>query len=116
MDWRVKARRQLLGPEEVKVLTSSDGGNFQESVGWRKLSRPEPSFEDTILFPEPVAAKAVKVLAWCKALEIFRLVQCSGDRKAVCLHAGQRCPSSAGAVCGRIKQAVWRQSRALMRL
>ncbi|CAE7253703.1 unnamed protein product, partial [Symbiodinium natans] len=65
-----KARRQLLGvtlrwsyaPEEVKVLTSSDGGNFQESVGWRKLSRPEPSFEDTILFPEPVAAKAVKVL------------------------------------------------------
>ena len=65
-----KARRQLLGvtlrwsyaPGEVKVLTSSDGGNFEESVGWRKLSRPEPSFEDTILFPEPVAAKAVKVL------------------------------------------------------
>ena len=44
------------------MLTSSDGGNFQESVGWRKLSRPEPSVEETILFPELVAAKAVKVL------------------------------------------------------
>ena len=65
-----RSRRQLLGltlrwsyaPAEIKVLTSSDGGNFQESVGWSKLSRPEPSFEDTVLFPEPVNAKAVKVL------------------------------------------------------
>ncbi|CAE7036298.1 unnamed protein product [Symbiodinium sp. CCMP2592] len=65
-----RSRRQLLGltlrwsyaPGEIKVLTSADGGNFQESVGWSKLSRSEPSFEDTVLFPEPVAAKAVKVL------------------------------------------------------
>ena len=49
-------------PGEIKVLTSADGGNFQESVGWSKLSRSEPSFEDTVVFPEPVAAKAVKVL------------------------------------------------------
>ncbi|CAE7354146.1 unnamed protein product, partial [Symbiodinium sp. CCMP2592] len=65
-----RSRRQLLGltlrwsyaPGEIKVLTSADGGNFQESVGWSKLSRSEPSFEDTVLFPEPVTAKAVKVL------------------------------------------------------
>ena len=48
--------------ERSTVLTSADGGNFQESVGWSKLSRSEPSFEDTVLFPEPVTAKAVKVL------------------------------------------------------
>ena len=65
-----KTRRQLLGvtlrwsyaPGEIKVLTSPDGGNFQESVGWSKLTRTEPSFEDTVMFSEPVAAKAVKVL------------------------------------------------------
>ena len=65
-----KTRRQLLGvtlrwsyaPGEIKVLTSPDGGNFQESVGWRTLTRTEPSFEDTVMFSEPVAAKAVKVL------------------------------------------------------
>lgn len=32
-------------PSEVKVLTSVDGGNFEESVAWRKNVRPEPSFE-----------------------------------------------------------------------
>ena len=65
-----KTRRQLLGvtlrwsyaPGEIKVLTSPDGGNFQESVGWSKLTRTEPSLEDTVMFSEPVAAKAVKVL------------------------------------------------------
>ena len=65
-----RSRRQLLGltlrwsyaPGEIKVLTSADGGNFQESVGWSKLSRSEPSFEDTVLFPQPATAKAVKVL------------------------------------------------------
>ena len=65
-----KSRRKLMGvklrwsyaPAEVKVLTSSDGGNFQESASWRKLERTEPSFEDTILFSEPVTVKAVKVM------------------------------------------------------
>ena len=65
-----KSRRKLMGvklrwsyaPAEVKVLTSSDGGNFQESAGWRKLERTEPSFEDTTLFSEPVTVKAVKVM------------------------------------------------------
>ena len=63
-----RRRRQLLtlhwsyAPGENQVLTSSDGGNFQESAGWRKLTRTEPSFEDTVMFSEPVAAKAVKIL------------------------------------------------------
>ena len=54
-----RSQRQLLGltlrwsyaPGEIKVLTSADGGNFQESVGWSQLSRSEPSFEDTCLVP-----------------------------------------------------------------
>ncbi|CAL1134719.1 unnamed protein product [Cladocopium goreaui] len=64
------ARRHLLGvnlrwsyaPAEVKVLTSLDGGNFEEAAGWRQIARSEPSFEETIMFAAPVAAKAVKVL------------------------------------------------------
>ena len=49
-------------PAEVKVLTSVDGGNFEEGAQWRQISRSEPSFEESIMFPAPVAAKAVKVL------------------------------------------------------
>ena len=64
------ARRQLLGvslrwsyaPSEVKVLTSSDGGNFEEAVGWRQIGRSEPSFEESVMFATPVSAKAMKVL------------------------------------------------------
>ena len=46
----------------MKVLTSLDGGNFEEAAGWRQIARSEPSFEETIMFAAPVAAKAVKVL------------------------------------------------------
>ena len=64
------SRRELVGlnlhwsyaPAEVKVLTSVDGGNFEEAAQWRQISRSEPSFEESIMFPAPVAAKAVKVL------------------------------------------------------
>ena len=64
------SRRELLGlnlrwsyaPAEVKVLTSVDGGNFEEAAQWHQISRSEPSFEESIMFPAPVAAKAVKVL------------------------------------------------------
>ena len=71
MSWTgvFKSRRKLLGVTRrwsyapaVKVLTSSDGGNFQESAGWRKLERTEPSFEDTVLFSMPVTVKAAKVM------------------------------------------------------
>ena len=57
------SRRELLGiklrwsyaPAEVKVLTSADGGNFEEASRWR---RTEPSFEETIMFATPVSVKA----------------------------------------------------------
>lgn len=44
------------------MLTTLDGGNFEEAAGWRQIARSEPSFEETIMFAAPVAAKAVKVL------------------------------------------------------
>ena len=64
------SRRELLGiklrwsyaPAEVKVLTSGDGGNFEEASRWRRTARTEPSFEETIMFATPVLVKAVKVL------------------------------------------------------
>ena len=64
------SRRELLGiklrwsyaPAEVKVLTSADGGNFEEASRWRRTARTEPSFEETIMFTTPVSVKAVKVL------------------------------------------------------
>ena len=49
-------------PAEVKVLTSADGGNFEEASRWRRTARTEPSFEETIMFATPVSVKAVKVL------------------------------------------------------
>mmetsp|Transcript_84915 Transcript_84915/g.203514 ORF Transcript_84915/g.203514 Transcript_84915/m.203514 type:complete len:379 (+) Transcript_84915:54-1190(+) len=64
------SRRQISGvqlrwsyaPAEVKVLTSADGGNFEEAAAWRRIARAEPSFEETVMFARPVAAKAVMVL------------------------------------------------------
>ena len=64
------SRRELVGlnlhwsyaPAEVKLLTSTDGGNFEEAAQWRQISRCEPSFEESIRFAAPVAAKAVTVL------------------------------------------------------
>ena len=64
------SRRELLGiklrwsyaPAEVKVLTSADGGSFEEASRWRRTARTEPSFEETIMFATPVSVKAVKVL------------------------------------------------------
>ena len=38
------------------------GNNFEEAAGWRQIAGSEPSFEETIMFAAPVAAKAVKVL------------------------------------------------------
>ena len=66
----LNSRRVLFGidvrwsyaPAEVKVLTSADGGNFEEAAGWRKLARPEPSFEESIMFASELSAKAVTIL------------------------------------------------------
>ena len=64
------SRRELLGIKlhwsyaaaEVKVLTSADGGNFEEASRWRRTARTEPSFGETVMFATPVSVKAVKVL------------------------------------------------------
>ena len=48
--------------QKLKVLTSADGGNFEEASRWRRTARTEPSFEETIMFATPVSVKAVKVL------------------------------------------------------
>ena len=103
------ARRHLLGvnlhwsyaPAEVKVLTSLDGGNFEEAAGWRQIAHSEPSFEETIMFAAPVAAKAVKVLMrGAKPWGYFGLSGAAGVRRALFLHAGQWRPGSSRAVCG----------------
>ena len=44
------------------MLTSGDGGNFEEAAAWHKNTRPEPSFEETFMFASSVEAKAVTLL------------------------------------------------------
>ena len=81
------SRRPLLGlilrwsyaPTEVKVLTSADGGNYEEATGWRRITRSEPSFEETVMFPHPIGAASVTVLMrGAKPWGYFGLAQASG--------------------------------------
>ena len=81
------SRRPLLGlnlhwsyaPAEVKVLTSADGGNYEEATGWRRISRSEPSFEETVMFAGPITASSVMVLMrGAKPWGYFGLAQASG--------------------------------------
>ena len=51
------------------MLTSADGANFEEVIGWRQSERSEVAYEQTLLFPTPRNVKAVIVvlrnpLAW----------------------------------------------------
>ena len=50
------------GPGEVKVLTSADGGNFEEVVPWRRSTRGDAAYVETFMFAEPRNAMAVSVL------------------------------------------------------
>lgn len=50
------------GPGEYRVLTSSDGGNFEEAVGWRSPARSEVAFSETVMFQAPRHVKAVAVV------------------------------------------------------
>ena len=77
-------------PGEIKVLTSADGGNFQESVGWSKLSRSEPSFQDC-LFPRATCLESFQSAnARRQALGCPMQLRCRGIR----LHARERRSSS----------------------
>merc|ERR1712066_64846 len=57
------------GPGEFRILTSADGGNFEEASGWRTAARTEVSYSETVLFDAPRDVKALAVvmrspLAW----------------------------------------------------
>ena len=56
------AASRAYGPGEFKILTSVDGGNFEEAACWRKPSRPEVSYEDVVLFEAPRHVKALTIL------------------------------------------------------
>lgn len=47
------------GPGEYKVMTSADGGNFQEAACWRSASRKEVSYGETLMFD---SARSVQAL------------------------------------------------------
>jgi len=50
------------GPGEVRILTSADGGNFEEAVGWRAATRPEVSYEEFFMFDAPKKVKALAIV------------------------------------------------------
>ena len=50
------------GPGEVKVLTSADGGNFEEVVPWRRSTKGEAAYIETFMFAEPRNVMAVSIL------------------------------------------------------
>jgi hypothetical protein len=65
----LNSRRLALGlkldwaysPGEVKVLTSSDGSNFEEAKCWQSSSRSEVAYEESIMFDAPMNVKAVTI-------------------------------------------------------
>ena len=64
--WRAPWYRFLAcrayGPGEVKVLTSADGGNFEEVVPWRRSTKGEAAYIETFMFAEPRNVMAVSIL------------------------------------------------------
>ncbi len=71
MTWTgvLNSRRVALGlkvdwayaPGEVKVLTSSDGANFEEARCWQSSTRGEVAFEESFMFDAPRSVKAVSI-------------------------------------------------------
>lgn len=49
------------GPGEVKVLTSSDGSNFEEATCWKSISRSDVSYAESLMFRAPSNVKAVMI-------------------------------------------------------
>jgi len=48
-------------PGEVKVLTSSDGANFEEAKCWHPSTRSEAAFKEVFMFDAPRHVKAVTI-------------------------------------------------------
>lgn len=65
----LNSRRSALGlkidwaysPGEVKILTSSDGANFEEAKCWQPSSRAEVAYVETFMFDAPLNVKAVTI-------------------------------------------------------
>ena len=66
----LNSRRGALGvkvdwayaPGQVKVLTSSDGSNFEESKCWQTSARTEVAYEESFMFDAPRTVKAVTIV------------------------------------------------------
>ena len=48
-------------PRDVKILTSSDGANFEEAKCWQSSTRPEVAYEQTYMFDAPRNVRAVTI-------------------------------------------------------
>lgn len=60
--WSLAFAPRAYGPGEFKVLTSGDGGNFEEAACWQVASRPEVSYEQSVLFDVPLNVKALTIV------------------------------------------------------
>jgi len=49
-------------PGEFRILTSSDGGNFEEAAGWHTASRTEESYREMVMFDVPRSVKSLVVV------------------------------------------------------
>ena len=49
-------------PGQVKVLTSSDGANFEEAKCWQSSTRTEVAYEESFMFDAPRTVKAVTIV------------------------------------------------------
>ena len=50
------------GPGELKILTSADGGNFEEALGWRSPAREEMAYTQIVMFETPRSVKALSLV------------------------------------------------------
>ena len=65
----LNSRRTALGlkidwaysPGEVKILTSSDGANFEEAQCWQPSARAEVAYVESFMFDAPLNVKAVTI-------------------------------------------------------
>lgn len=48
-------------PGEYKILTSADGGNFEEATAWKAATRADAAFKETVVFETPRAVKVLTV-------------------------------------------------------
>jgi hypothetical protein len=66
----LNSRRVALGlkvdwayaPGEIKILTSSDGANFEEAKCWQSNTRAEVAFDEAFMFDVPRHVEAVSIL------------------------------------------------------